>query len=306
MKEKLRIGTRGSPLAVIQAETVGRMLEAAFPGLAVDYVIVRTSGDRIQDRPLAEVGGKGLFTKEIEQALFAREIDLAVHSMKDVETFLPDGLRIAAMLPREDPRDVLLSRDGATLDDLPEGARIGTSSVRRQAQILHRRPDLAVVPFRGNVQTRLRKLEAGEADATLLAAAGLKRLDSLDIATQILDSDDLLPASGQGAIGVEARADEILVLEMLAAIDHPDTTLCVEAERAMLAALDGSCRTPIGALAELDTLDEGIFLRGLVARPDGSEMHRGDRRGAREDAAAMAADLGAELRAAMGEDFFKW
>jgi hydroxymethylbilane synthase len=306
MREKLRIGTRGSPLAVIQAEAVGGLLAAAFPGLAVDYVIVRTSGDRIQDRPLAEVGGKGLFTKEIEQALFAGEIDLAVHSMKDVETFLPDGLRIAAMLPREDPRDVLLSRDGATLDDLPRGARIGTSSVRRQAQILHRRPDLAVVPFRGNVQTRLRKLEEGEADATLLAAAGLKRLDSLDIATQILDADELLPAAAQGAIGVEIRRDDADVAAMLAAIDHPDTTLCVETERAMLAALDGSCRTPIGALAELDALDDGIFLRGLVARPDGTELHRGDRRGARGDAVAIAAELGAELRAAIGEDFFKW
>ncbi len=306
MKEKLRIGTRGSPLAVIQAETVGGLLTAAYPGLAVDYVIVRTSGDRIQDRPLAEVGGKGLFTKEIEQALFAGEIDLAVHSMKDVETFLPDGLCIAATLPREDPRDVLLSRDGATLDDLPEGARIGTSSVRRQAQLLHRRPDLAVVPFRGNVQTRMRKLADGEADATLLAAAGLKRLDNLDIATQILDADDLLPAAAQGAIGVEIRQDDTDVAAMLAAIDHPDTTLCIETERAMLAALDGSCRTPIGALAELDTLDDGVFLRGLVARPDGSELHRGDRRGARADAIEMAAELGAELRAAMGEDFFKW
>jgi hydroxymethylbilane synthase len=306
MKERLRIGTRGSPLAVIQAETVGGLLTAAHPGLDVEYVIVRTSGDRIQDRPLADVGGKGLFTKEIEQALFDDAIDLAVHSMKDVETFLADGLRIAAMLPREDPRDVLLGPGEETLDSLPPGTRIGTSSVRRQAQILHRRPDLTVVPFRGNVQTRLRKLGEGEADATLLAAAGLKRLDNLDIATQILDTDELLPAAGQGAIGVEAREGDADVMATLAAIDHPDTTLCVEMERALLAALDGSCRTPIGALAELDTTDDGIFLRGLVARPDGSELHRGDRRGDRADALEMAADLGAELRAAMGEDFFKW
>jgi hydroxymethylbilane synthase len=306
MKEKMRIGTRGSPLAVIQAETVGKLLTEAFPGLGVDYLIVRTSGDRIQDRPLAEVGGKGLFTKEIEQALFSGEIDLAVHSMKDVETFLPDGLCIAATLPREDPRDVLLSRDGKTLDDLPDGARIGTSSVRRQAQILHRRPDLAVVPFRGNVQTRMRKLDSGEADATLLAAAGLNRLNNIGIATQILAADDLLPAAAQGAIGVEIRQGDTERAEMLAAIDHPDTTLCIETERAMLAALDGSCRTPIGALAELDTTDDGVFLRGLVARPDGSELHRGDRRGARSDAIEMATELGAELRAAMGEDFFRW
>lgn len=306
MKEKLCIGTRGSPLAIIQAEAVGGLLEATIPGLSVEYIIVRTSGDRIQDRPLAEVGGKGLFTKEIEQDLFAGKIDLAVHSMKDVETFLPDGLCIAAMLPREDPRDVLLAADGQTLETLPAGARIGTSSVRRQAQILHRRPDLSVVPFRGNVQTRLRKLADGEADATLLAAAGLKRLDTMAIANQVLEVDEILPAAGQGAIGVEMRADDADVMAMLSAIDHPDTTLRVSAERAVLAALDGSCRTPIGALADLDASGEEVYLRALVARPDGSELHRGERRCGRKDAIAVATELGAELRAAMGEDFFAW
>jgi hydroxymethylbilane synthase len=306
MKEKLCIGTRGSPLAIIQAEAVGGLLEAAFPGLSVEYIIVRTSGDRIQDRPLAEVGGKGLFTKEIEQDLFASKIDLAVHSMKDVETFLPDGLCIAAMLPREDPRDVLLAANGQTLDTLPAGARVGTSSVRRQAQILHRRPDLAVVPFRGNVQTRLRKLGKGAAEATLLAAAGLKRLETMELAGQVLEADEILPAAGQGAIGVETRADDEAVITMLSAIDHPDTTLRVEAERAVLAALDGSCRTPIGALADLDASGSEVYLRALVARPDGSELHRGERRGVRRDAIAMATELGAELRAAMGEDFFTW
>jgi len=306
MKEKLCIGTRGSPLAIIQAEAVGGLLEATIPGLSVEYIIVRTSGDRIQDRPLAEVGGKGLFTKEIEQDLFAGKIDLAVHSMKDVETFLPDGLCIAAMLPREDPRDVLLAADGQTLETLPAGARIGTSSVRRQAQILHRRPDLSVVPFRGNVQTRLRKLADGEADATLLAAAGLKRLDTMAIANQVLEVDEILPAAGQGAIGVEMRADYADVMAMLSAIDHPDTTLRVSAERAVLAALDGSCRTPIGALADLDASGEEVYLRALVARPDGSELHRGERRCGRKDAIAVATELGSELRAAMGEDFFAW
>jgi len=306
MKEKLCIGTRGSPLAIIQAEAVGGLLEATIPGLSVEYIIVRTSGDRIQDRPLAEVGGKGLFTKEIEQDLFAGKIDLAVHSMKDVETFLPDGLCIAAMLPREDPRDVLLAADGQTLETLPAGARIGTSSVRRQAQILHRRPDLSVVPFRGNVQTRLRKLADGEADATLLAAAGLKRLDTMAIANQVLEVDEILPAAGQGAIGVEMRADDADVMAMLSAIDHPDTTLRVSAERAVLAALDGSCRTPIGALADLDASGEEVYLRALVARPDGSELHRGERRCGRKDAIAVATELGSELRAAMGEDFFAW
>lgn len=306
MKEKLCIGTRGSPLAIIQAEAVGGLLEAAFPGLSVEYIIVRTSGDRIQDRPLADVGGKGLFTKEIEQDLFAGKIDLAVHSMKDVETFLPDGLCIAAMLPREDPRDVLLAADGQTLDTLPAGARVGTSSVRRQAQVLHHRPDLTVVPFRGNVQTRLRKLADGEADATLLAAAGLRRLDTMAIASQMLEAEEILPAAGQGAIGVEMRADDTAVMSMLSAIDHPDTTLRVSAERAVLAALDGSCRTPIGALADLDASGEEVFLRALVARPDGSELHHGERRCGRRDAIAVATELGAELRAAMGEDFFVW
>jgi hydroxymethylbilane synthase len=306
MKDKLCIGTRGSPLAIIQAETVGGLLEAAYPGLSVEYIIVRTSGDRIQDRPLADVGGKGLFTKEIEQDLFAGKIDLAVHSMKDVETFLPDGLCITAMLPREDPRDVLLSASGQSLDALPAGTRIGTSSVRRQAQLLHRRPDLSVVPFRGNVQTRLRKLGEGEADATLLAAAGLKRLDNMNVVSQVLAVDEILPAAGQGAIGIEVRETDADVVEMLAAIDDPATTQCVAAERAVLAALDGSCRTPIGALAELDSAGKDVSIRALVARPDGSELHRGARQGSAADALAMAADLGAELRAKMGESFFTW
>lgn len=306
MKEKLCIGTRGSPLAIIQAETVGRLLEAAYSGLSVEYFIVRTSGDRIQDRPLADVGGKGLFTKEIEQALFDGKIDLAVHSMKDVETALPDGLCIPAMLPREDPRDVLLAASGQTLESLPKGARIGTSSVRRQAQILHRRPDLEVVPFRGNVQTRLRKLGAGEADATLLAAAGLKRLENMEVATQVLEVGEMLPAAGQGAIGVEIRQSDGDVMAMVAVLDDRDTTLRVSAERAVLAALDGSCRTPIGAFAEIDASGDEVFLRALVARPDGSELHRGERRSGRGDAVRMATELGSELRAAMGEDFFTW
>ena len=305
MKEKLRIGTRGSPLAVIQAETVGARLQAAHPGLEIEYVIVRTSGDRIQDRPLADVGGKGLFTKEIEQSLYADEIDLAVHSMKDVETLLPDGLAIVAMLPREDPRDMLLTVNGATLATLADGARVGTSSVRRQAQLLARRPDLKIVPFRGNVETRLRKLADGEADATLLAAAGLKRLDRADVGGQMLDPDELLPSAGQGAIGIEVRESDTEACAMVAVLDAADTSLCVHAEREALAALDGTCRTPIGALAELDEGGSTLSLRALVARPDGSEVKRGERRGSRGDARAMGADLGAELRAAMGERFFE-
>jgi hydroxymethylbilane synthase len=289
---------------LIQAEAVGAALMRAHAGLEVDYCVVRTSGDRIQDRPLAEAGGKGLFTKEIEQALLDNQIDLAVHSMKDVETFLADGLCIAAMLPREDPRDVLLSAGGEALDALPTGARIGTSSIRRQAQILHRRPDLRVVPFRGNVQTRLRKLETGEADATLLAAAGLKRLARLDLATELLEVDIMLPAAGQGAIGVEAKAADSHTLGLLDAINHRETQICVSAERAMLAALDGSCRTPIGALAELDASGRTLRLRGLVARPDGTELHRREQSAAVGDAVATATALGAELRSLMAPGFF--
>jgi hydroxymethylbilane synthase len=305
MTGRLRIGTRGSTLAVIQAEAVGGALMRAHPGLSVDYQVVRTSGDRIQDRPLAEAGGKGLFTKEIEQALLDGAIDLAVHSMKDVETFLPDGLCIAAMLPREDPRDVLLSREGARLADLPQDARVGTSSIRRQAQLLHRRPDLRILPFRGNVETRLRKLADGQADATLLAAAGLKRLGRLDAATEILEPDILLPGAGQGAIGIETRSADAATRELLAPIDHRETSLCVTAERAMLAALDGSCCTPIGALAALDAAGGTLRLQGLVARPDGSELHRRERSADAGDAVAMAGEMGAELRALMGEGFFQ-
>ncbi|MPY72953.1 MAG: hydroxymethylbilane synthase [Alphaproteobacteria bacterium] len=305
MTRRLRIGTRGSPLALIQAEAVAAALMRAHAGLEADYHVVRTSGDRIQDRPLAEVGGKGLFTKEIEQALLDGAIDLAVHSMKDVETFLPDALCIAAMLPREDPRDVLLSQGARRLDDLPQGARIGTSSIRRQAQLLHRRPDFRIVPFRGNVETRLRKLEDGEAEATLLAAAGLKRLGRLDAATEILDPGAMLPAAGQGAIGIETRSADAATRTLLEAIDHPETAIRVAAERAMLAVLDGSCRTPIGALAELDRAGGTLTLQGLVARPDGSALHRREGCAAAADALAMAVGLGAELRSLMGEGFFR-
>lgn len=305
MIRRLRIGTRGSPLALVQAEAVGAALMQAHAGLEVDYRVVRTSGDRIQDRPLAEAGGKGLFTKEIEQALLDGAIDLAVHSMKDVETFLPDALCITAMLPREDPRDVLLSRGALPLDALPQGARVGTSSIRRQAQLLHRRPDLRIVPFRGNVETRLRKLEDGEAEATLLAAAGLKRLGRLDAATEILEPATILPAAGQGAIGIETRSADTATRTLLEAIDHRETAIRVAAERAMLAVLDGSCRTPIGALAALDRAGGTLTLQGLVARPDGSALYRRAGRAAAGDSLAMAAELGAELRSLMGEGFFR-
>ncbi len=305
MTRQLKLGTRGSPLALFQANLVARLLREAHADLAVDICTVTTSGDRIQDRPLADVGGKGLFTKEIERGLLDGDIDVAVHSMKDMETFLPDGLDIVAVLPREDPRDAFLSRDGAALDDLPAGARIGTASVRRQAQILHRRPDLTVVPFRGNVETRLRKLGEGEADATLLAYAGLKRLEREDVVTGVFDMDVMLPAAAQGAIGVEARADDAAVIDLLAALDDPAASVCIAAERAVLAALDGSCRTPIGAFATLEAAGDTLSLQGLVARPDGSELHRLSDAAPVADAVAMATELGNRLRAKMAPGFFE-
>ncbi len=305
MTDHIKLGTRGSPLALFQANLVARLLRDAHPGLRVDIQTVRTSGDRIQDRPLADVGGKGLFTKEIEHGLLEGDVDIAVHSMKDMETFLPDGLDIVAVLPREDPRDAFLSRDGASLDDLPAGARIGTASVRRQAQILHRRPDLKVVPFRGNVETRLRKLGEGEADATLLAYAGLKRLAREDVITGVFDPDVMLPAAAQGAIGVEARVGDTAVLDLLAALDESETSICIAAERAVLAALDGSCRTPIGAFATLDAAGGTVSLQGLVARPDGSELHRLSDAAPVADSVAMATELGNRLRAKMAPGFFE-
>jgi hydroxymethylbilane synthase len=300
----LRIGTRGSPLALVQAGEVRARLAAAH-GLAperIDVEIIRTSGDMIRDRPLSEVGGKGLFTKEIEEALLAGRIDLAVHSAKDMPTVLPAALAIVAVLPREDPRDVFISRRSATLRELPHGAVVGTASLRRQALVKHLRPDLAVVNFRGNVETRLRKLDAGEVDATLLALAGLKRLGRAAAATAILPADEFLPAVGQGIIAIEARAGDARTRALLAAIDDRDAATALRCERAFLAVLDGSCRTPIAGHA---TLHAGALrFRGLIARPDGSEGADAPRAGAAADADALGADAGAELKARAGADFF--
>jgi hydroxymethylbilane synthase len=301
----LRLGTRGSPLARLQTDLVRAALAAAHPELqaegALEVVVIRTTGDQVTDRPLAAIGGKGLFCKEIEAALFDRRIDLGVHSMKDLPTWLPDGLTIAAMLPRADPRDVLISRARAGLDGLPEGAVVGTASLRRQAQLLARRPDLKVVNFRGNVGTRLAKLEAGEVDATLLARAGIDRL-GLDVPHVVLAPEEMLPAVGQGAIGLECRADDAPLIACLAAVDHAPTSLCVAAERAMLDVLDGTCHTPIGAFAEL--ADGRIRLRGLVARADGRRCVATERAGPAADALDLARDAGRELRASAGPDWF--
>ena len=300
----IRIGTRGSPLALVQARAVRAAMAVVQPDVAVEIVPIKTAGDQVQDRRLREIGGKGLFTKEIEEALLAGRVDCAVHSMKDLETWLPAGLIIGAMLPREDARDALLARSGNSIAELPRGAVVGTSSLRRQAQLLALRPDLKVVALRGNVETRLRKLAAGEADATLLAVAGLKRLGLLDKATAIIDSDEILPAVGQGAIGVEIREDDGRMRDLLAKIDHRATRLCVTAERACLAELDGSCHTPIAAHAEpVDELT--MRLRALIALPNGRSVHRDESRGPAAEAAALGRAAGQRLKAAAEPAFFQ-
>ena len=297
----LRIGTRGSPLALAQAHEVRARLSAAH-GLseeAIEIRVYKTTGDAIQDRPLAEVGGKGLFTKEIEEALIAREIDLAVHSMKDMQTELPAGLVIGAALPREDVRDAFISLKYASLADLPEGAVVGTSSLRRQAQVKRIRPDLKVVGFRGNVQTRLRKLSEGVADATLLACAGLNRLGMADRITAPIETDQILPAVAQGAIAIEIREDDAEVAKLVAALNDPKTAYCVAAERAFLTRLEGSCRTPIAGLAQLN--GDTLSFRGMVFSVDGERSFEIERDGPAGQAAALgtaAADALLELGAA--------
>jgi hydroxymethylbilane synthase len=282
----LRIGTRGSPLALAQAHEVRERLGHAFPELAepgaIAVTVIKTTGDLVTDRPLAAIGGKGLFTKEIDEALLGGAVDLAVHSMKDVPTILPDGMAIPSILPREDPRDAFLSRKAATLAELPAGATIGTASLRRGSQILARRPDLKVVSFRGNVQTRLRKLEEGQVDATLLALAGLRRLGMAEHATAILSTEEMLPAVAQGAIGVACRTDDARVLHFLAALNDGESHVRVIAERAFLRVLDGSCRTPIAALAELR--GGVLHFRGLLVEPDGTNLREIARQGSPGDA----------------------
>ncbi len=300
----LRIGSRGSPLALVQAREVKSRLSAAA-GLEAERVtieIIRTTGDIVQDRPLADAGGKGLFAKEIEEALLAGKIDLAVHSAKDLPTELPAGLMLAGFLPREDPRDAFISRKAKTLGELWAGAVVGTASPRRQAFVRRLRPDVGIAMLRGNVETRLRKLEAGEVDATLLAVAGLKRLGLLSAATAILDPEEFLPAVGQGAIAIETRADDVRTRALVAIIDDADTATALAAERAFLAVLDGSCRTPIGGHAGLR---EGLlYFRGMIVKPDGSEAFEAVREGRREDAAKLGADAGRELRELASADFF--
>jgi hydroxymethylbilane synthase len=304
MASLLRLGTRGSKLALIQTGLVRDALAAAVPELAapdaVEIVAIRTTGDRIQDRPLSEAGGKGLFVKEIEEALLSGRIDAAVHSMKDMPTAQPAGLVISAFLPREDARDVLIAGDIGRIADLRQGAIVGTAALRRRAQLLYRRPDLTVVTLRGNVDTRLARREAGDVEATLLARAGLNRL-GLAVGTPVPEAE-MLPAVGQGAVCIECRIDDARMIGWLAAMNHAATATCVAAEHAMLAALDGSCRTPIAGHAILDA-DGSLYLRGLIARPDGSELIATERRGPPADAEAMGREAGDELKRRGGPGF---
>jgi len=292
-------------MALHQTMLVRDRLAAAHPDLAapgaVEIVTIRTSGDRVQDRVLAEIGGKGLFAKEIEEALLDGRIDLAVHSLKDLETWLPHGLVIACVLPRDDPRDVFVSATGASLAALPGSARVGTASLRRQAQLLRHRSDLTVVPIRGNVDTRLRKLEAGEFDAIVVALCGLERLDLTGRANEILPREVMLPAVGQGALVIECRAGDETVRQLVGPLHDPISAACVAAERAMLAALDGSCRTPIAGLAE--AADGRLTIEGRLLKTDGSDEIRGRRQGAIIDAEALGTALGRELRRRAGAGF---
>jgi hydroxymethylbilane synthase len=311
---KVRAGTRGSPLALVQTRTFLRLL-AAVPGAGGGQeVIIATTGDAVQDRPLADIGGKGLFAKEIHEALLDHRIDCAVHSLKDLETELPPGIVLGCTLQREDPRDVLLLGDtcgtpdpadtlAAPLAALPHGALVGTSSVRRQAQLRHARPDLRVASIRGNVQTRLRKLREGECQASLLALAGLRRL-GIDVPGAVmLDPEIMVPAAAQGIVGITVRADDTILRDHLARIEDRAARTVATAERAMLAALDGSCRTPIGAHARL-LANGNLTLTGLVARADGSFLLRRTVTGPAADAARIGTELGAELRAEAPADLF--
>ncbi len=301
----LRIGTRGSPMALRQTELVRDRLLAAHPEFAapgiIEIVTIRTTGDRVQDRPLVDIGGKGLFAKEIDEALRDGRVDLAVHSLKDIETWLPDGIEIACILPRDDPRDAFLSLKAASLAELPKGAVVGTASLRRQAQLLRRRPDLRVVPLRGNANTRIRKLEAGEVDATLLALCGLQRIGLAHLAVEILPCEIMLPAVGQGALAVECRADDAEVRDLLAPLNDRPSAACAAAERAMLMVLDGSCHTPIAALAEAD--GNRLTIEGLLLTPDGGAELRSRSAGDITDAAAVGTALGEELRDRAGPEF---
>ena len=303
-KSPLRIGTRGSPLALAQAYETRERLSIAF-GLSLDsfeIVVIKTTGDKVLNRPLKEIGGKGLFTKEIEEALLQESIDIAVHSMKDMPVQQPSGLILDTFLPREDVRDAFVSRIHKSLADIPQGATVGTSSLRRKAQLMSKRPDLKIVEFRGNVQTRLKKLDDGVAECTFLAVAGLNRLKMEDIITAPISTDEMLPAVAQGAIGIERREKDIKVATMLEAIHNSTTGLLLSAERAFLEALDGSCETPIAGLAEFK--NENLRFRGEILKTDGSEVYSDEQVVSKEDATLVGIEMAHKLLSQAGNDFF--
>lgn len=291
----IRIATRQSPLALWQAQYVQKQLMACHPGLQVELVPMVTKGDIILDTPLAKVGGKGLFVKELELAMLDGRADIAVHSMKDVPVEFPEGLGLVTICERDDPRDAFVSNHYASLADLPQGSVVGTSSLRRQCQLREQRPDLVIRDLRGNVGTRLGKLDNGDYDAIILAVAGLNRLNLQDRVRTALTPEECLPAVGQGAVGIECRLDDSETRALLAPLAHRETTLRVLAERAMNTRLEGGCQVPIGSYAEID--GDQIWLRALVGAPDGSQMVRGERRGNTADAERMGVDLAEELLA---------
>jgi len=306
--EPLRIGTRGSPLAMAQAYETRRRLQEEFEELnedgAIEICVLKTQGDMILDKSLMELGGKGLFTKELDVALLGNEVDICVHSMKDVPTWLPDGTVLPCNLPREATNDAFIYKDGSvkTIEELPDNSVIGTASLRRQSQLMAKNPTLKCVNFRGNVQTRLRKLDDGVVDATLLAIAGLKRMDMDGCATSVLEWDEMLPAVAQGAIGIQCRSGDERALKYLDALNHPDTKVCVDCERAFLEALDGNCKTPIAGQAKV--VDGKIEFRGLIAMPDGSKKFETSSSGEIADAKKIGLEAGAKLKAEAGDEFF--
>jgi hydroxymethylbilane synthase len=291
--ESLRIATRNSPLAMWQAENVKARLESLHPGLQVELIGFTTRGDKILDTPLARIGGKGLFVKELEQAMLDGRADIAVHSMKDVPMEFPEGLELGVICEREDPRDALVAATISSIDDLPEGCRVGTSSLRRQSQLLHRRPDLEVISLRGNVQTRLKKLDQGDYDAIILAAAGLIRLGLEDRIQQAIPDSWLLPAAGQGAMGIELRADDNKVVELLQPLEHRETSLCVRAERAMNRHLQGGCQVPIAGFAEIE--NEQISMRGLVGSLNGETLYTAAHSGSGDDPETIGINVAKDL-----------
>ena len=291
--DKITIGTRGSPLALWQAHWIKSQLESLHGDLTVDLVKIKTSGDKIQDVPLAKVGGKGLFTKEIEESMLRFETDIAVHSMKDVPVQFPPSLTLSVVTERQDPRDVLVSQKDLKLDQLPKGAKVGTGSFRRTTQLLHYRPDLEVVPMRGNLETRLKKLESEGLDAIILAAAGLIRLDMADRISEFIEPEIMLPGGGQGAVGIESRKEDLPTMNRIFILDHEETHRALEAERSFLTRLQGGCQVPIGVYATIE--GETLHLRGLVGSLDGKQILKAESKGSVEDPEAIGYQLAGEI-----------